>query len=183
MVALNPDYDRDGQKFADSVRRQIWALRKATFGGIGLGVELEPYQAEWFLKQCDGRNRAFNGERLERFRSAIANGQRTFYSGPVMFDSSGRLVNGRHRLRACVDTGKAIQTVVLFGMNTDVVLSDISDDVEPDDELDELIRAVRDAIESLLDHLSVNDGDEKASDELRDIVEDLAVALEEHHVY
>jgi hypothetical protein len=67
------------------------------------------------IRQSDPR-------RVTRLATIIREGRWHLTNDSVAFDSKGRLVNGEHRLRACIEAGKPIVIGVLRGMDDAVCI-------------------------------------------------------------
>ena len=84
-------------------------------------VTIWPDQAAWILANCFERNRKIRVGRIEQWSSQLRDGKWSLNGESIKFDSNCKLVDGHHRLHACVETGIGITTVVMTG--TDPVRS------------------------------------------------------------
>lgn len=77
-----------------------------------------PELAEEFLRH-NGTNRSLRPRLVERYAADMRAGN--WYSGgsTIDFDTEGRLLNGQHRLHACLLAGVPFQTVVVRGVDSE----------------------------------------------------------------
>lgn len=66
------------------------------------------------------KNRTVIKSHLRTLEEALRRGEWVFNGEPVIIASSGRVLDGQHRLMACVNTGIAIDTNVVFGVDESV---------------------------------------------------------------
>lgn len=74
---------------------------------------ITPAIAERMLRESNQNNRKMSVKRVEDLARQMKDGK--FLLGPdaIAFDKKNRLYNGQHRLQACVDSGVAIEAIVL----------------------------------------------------------------------
>ncbi len=77
-------------------------------------VTLTPVLARLLLLR-NRDNRPISEVNLERIKRDIRAGHFTFNGEAIIISQSGELNDGQHRVRAVAETGKSIQTVVVFG--------------------------------------------------------------------
>jgi hypothetical protein len=75
---------------------------------------IEPSRAELYLTR-NTRNRSINPRKAERLAQALKNGEWIFNAQPIVFDTNGVLLDGQHRLMACVMADIAIKSLVVWG--------------------------------------------------------------------
>lgn len=63
-------------------------------------------------------NRPGSEKGILRYSRAMQRGWK-FTGEPIIFSKSGRLLNGQHRLMACVRSGVSFETLVVFGIDDD----------------------------------------------------------------
>jgi hypothetical protein len=71
-----------------------------------------PEQAAEYLKQNTGNFRSIDRSRVARYAKEIKVGQWKLTGDTIKFDTDGMLVDGQHRLIACVESGCSFTTVV-----------------------------------------------------------------------
>lgn len=72
--------------------------------------------AERILQTRNQRNRPLSRHKMGQLCSDMANGDFRTNGESIIFDSSGNLSDGQHRLTACQSTGKSIVANVVFGV-------------------------------------------------------------------
>lgn len=82
--------------------------------GIPRLVEIQPELAEALL-HTQRRNRPRYKANFKRLRDAITAGEWKVTGETIIFDDEGHLIDGQHRLLACIASGKAIKTYVVYG--------------------------------------------------------------------
>lgn len=72
---------------------------------------ITPAQAKKYLEnnRC---NRKINGDRVKDLAKKIRDGKYVMPPDAIAFDTTGRLINGQHRLTACVEAGIPILSIV-----------------------------------------------------------------------
>jgi len=75
---------------------------------------IEPSRAKLYLTR-NTRNRSINSRKTERLAQAMKNGEWLFNAQPIVFDVNGVLLDGQHRLMACVMADIAIKSLVVWG--------------------------------------------------------------------
>lgn len=68
-----------------------------------------------YNKTEEWHNRPESKAALRRFKAAMERGW-VLTGETIIFSSSGRLLNGQHRLNACIETGTTFPCVVVFGI-------------------------------------------------------------------
>jgi hypothetical protein len=71
--------------------------------------------AEWLTKNI--KNRPVSRQHVSRIARAMTNGEWDLNGSTIRFASSGRLLDGQHRLLACVESGCAFTTLVVYGLS------------------------------------------------------------------
>lgn len=77
---------------------------------------ITPEMAEEFLKR-NTRNRLVNHGRVASLSDAIRRGEWVYDGTPISFDTDGVLCNGQHRLMAIVDSGRPVESDVVYGLS------------------------------------------------------------------
>lgn len=88
---------------------------------FGLNVEIEiitPIRASEYLAN-NAKHREINERKVEKLASDLDEQNWQLNGKVIIFDSNGRLLNGQHRLSACVLSGKDLTTLVVRGVNPD----------------------------------------------------------------
>lgn len=105
--------------------------------GISRVEEFTPQRAASILASSNGKNYRPLMERHARFLSrSIARGEFTVNGESIKFNTAGDLVDGQHRLRACVIANRPFRSYVVYGVD-DV----INIDTGSRRKLDDLLRA------------------------------------------
>jgi hypothetical protein len=85
----------------------------------GAVVTIQPDEAAYMLQEWNTRNRHHSQKSESDLVRAIKDGRWRDNGEAIIFGSDGRLLNGQHRLRACVLTGVPIPASVSFGVDPD----------------------------------------------------------------
>lgn len=81
-------------------------------------VTVTPHMAsKWLARNTDNRN--VRTRTVARYARDMIGGNWLLNGEAVVFDTDGRLLNGQHRLMACVQAGVAFDTVVIRGVATE----------------------------------------------------------------
>ncbi|PPD06300.1 MAG: hypothetical protein CTY28_14545 [Hyphomicrobium sp.] len=86
------------------------SIEKAEF------VTITPDAARELL-EYNSNNRAISRITLDRYIRDLNNGEWSVTGEAIKFSKSGRLLDGQHRLMACVKTGKSFRTLVVTGLD------------------------------------------------------------------
>lgn len=84
-------------------------------------ITVTPAMADELLRRNEGedyRNRALSAGTLEKYTNEMKRGWK-LTGEAIILSKSGRLLNGQHRLHACIAAGIAFQTFVVFGVEDD----------------------------------------------------------------
>lgn len=81
--------------------------------------EITPVQAAVWLER-GGVNRKINSTNLAKCVDSIGSESWAHNGETIKFSKSGRLLDGQHRLSACVQTGKIFWSLVVTGLDEDV---------------------------------------------------------------
>lgn len=83
-------------------------------GGYDFGREwITPEQAAEMLEK-NVRNRSVNRRSVDRLAAAISAGEWRFNAQPIQLTEAGEVLDGQHRLMACVAAGIAIECLVVW---------------------------------------------------------------------
>lgn len=89
--------------------------------GVTVSIEtITPEYAKWILDNCNTHNRRITSDQKRDERNQIfldmKNGRFAFNGESITFSPEGTLLDGQHRLNACVRAGKPFDTVVVRGV-------------------------------------------------------------------
>lgn len=70
--------------------------------------------AEWL--KANTANRKISAKSKSQYARDMASGNWRVTGDPIRFDINGKLIDGQHRLKACVDSGVNFTTAVLYGL-------------------------------------------------------------------
>lgn len=82
-------------------------------------VIVTPEIAAAWLDKNDG-NRRVSARHVDRLARDMKAGNFAFTGDPIRFDSDSRLIDGQHRLLACVKSGVPFETTVIYNLPPDV---------------------------------------------------------------
>lgn len=82
-------------------------------------VTITPDMAQEWLKH-NVNNRKFRQSRAELYASELAAGRWRFSGDSIKFSKNGTIIDGQHRLAACVQSGVSFKTVVVCGLDDEV---------------------------------------------------------------
>lgn len=80
-------------------------------------VTITPAMAEKWLKGTTSGNRPVRKTNLQRLANDMRTGQWSLNGESIVFDDNGNVIDGQHRLRAVVESGATIQSVVVRGVD------------------------------------------------------------------
>ena len=86
---------------------------------FGLTVEIEeitPELATQYLSN-NAKHREINPRKVEKLAADLDSQNWQLNGKVIIFDSTGRLLNGQHRLSACAVSGKTLTTLVVRGVD------------------------------------------------------------------
>lgn len=76
---------------------------------------LPPARAAEMLATSDGGNRPLKRVKMEQYAREMASGKWVTNGEPIIFDADGHLIDGHHRLTACVKADTTFATLVVRG--------------------------------------------------------------------
>lgn len=79
-------------------------------------ITVTPEQAREWLDTLNHRNRPITQSTVDRYAYQIKSGTWKMNGEPIIFGVSKNLLNGQHRLKACVQAGKPFTTLVVHGI-------------------------------------------------------------------
>ena len=82
---------------------------------------ITPDRAKQIWERRNFENRKISGIMLERFASDMAAGRWQMNGQGIVFDCDGRLVDGHHRISACIRANSPFTTLVTRGIEPDAV--------------------------------------------------------------
>jgi hypothetical protein len=83
-------------------------------------MTITPQMAEQFLLS-NNKNRVVNARRVNLYAHEILQGQWKLNGESIKFDKGGNLVDGQHRLKAIVAAKCPIESIVVFGLDSEVM--------------------------------------------------------------
>lgn len=94
--------------------------------GIQTGVaHITPELAKHLLATTNHDNRPLKPAHVKMLSTALKNDEWMLNGETIAFSKSGRLLDGQHRLTACVNTDKAFQTVIIKGIEDEAAFGTI----------------------------------------------------------
>ncbi len=78
-----------------------------------------PKRAQTILTSCNLDNRAIRWNRVSSYAQAMKAGRWIDTGESIKFDTEGRLIDGQHRLLACVEANLPMSVMVVRGLPTD----------------------------------------------------------------
>jgi hypothetical protein len=90
---------------------------------FGLSVEVEvisPANAEAYLKN-NAHHRKVKQKKIDNYVQDLEEGRWRLNGKTITFDSNGRLLGGQHRLHAVVQSGKSLTTLVVRGLDPEIL--------------------------------------------------------------
>jgi hypothetical protein len=96
------------------------ALLKAT-KPIRVRTLVTPPMAEHWLLTTNVKNRPLSEMHWMKIWLDIVEGRWRYNGEPISFSTDGTLLNGQHRLKACLESETAIDTDVIFGLPPEVM--------------------------------------------------------------
>lgn len=90
---------------------------------FGLEVEVEiisPENAKAYLEN-NAHHRKVKQKKIDAYMKEMQDGKWRLNGKVIIFDKNGRLLNGQHRLAAVVQSGVSLTTVVIRGVEPDVL--------------------------------------------------------------
>jgi len=88
---------------SDYVKAEVWVI--------------EPWLAEYLLDEDKNEhNRSINSANLRLLTRRMKNGEWKLTGEPIILSSEGTLLNGQHRLNACINADKPFESLVVSGI-------------------------------------------------------------------
>lgn len=69
------------------------------------------------------RNRPISENTVIAYGLDMLEGRWQYDGAPIRFDTDGNLIDGQHRLRACIDSGVSFENDVIFGLPPEAILT------------------------------------------------------------
>ena len=89
--------------------------------GLEITVEtIDAAQAQAYLDN-NAKHRPIKDKKVAEYMAEMQNGQWRLNGKTICFDRNGRLLNGQHRLSAVVRSNVPLTTVVVRGLDPDLV--------------------------------------------------------------
>jgi hypothetical protein len=82
-------------------------------------MTITPAEATLWLDTKNSRNRPISQSTVDRYTQEIKAGRWALNGQPVIFSKDQQLLNGQHRLKAIVAANKAIETLVVWGVENE----------------------------------------------------------------
>ena len=92
--------------------------RKSTKPEIQVHVITPDIAAAWLDKNVNNRNR--NKRTVDKYARDMASKTWRLTGDAIRFDAAGNLIDGQHRLAACVQSGMPFESIVIYNLNEDV---------------------------------------------------------------
>lgn len=120
-IDVLPSLSKKAPRFlapGQTVEEQVSILDEllATSRGVARPLWISPELAAHVLQNRNGGNRKINSMKVEELVHALEDDNFQITGATIIFGVSGRLLDGQHRLLACVRSGKAIKSYVVFGI-------------------------------------------------------------------
>jgi hypothetical protein len=77
---------------------------------------ITPQEATLWLDTKNSKNRPISENAVSKYTQEMKEGRWRLNGQPILFNRSGQLVNGQHRLMACVRANKSFETIVTYGV-------------------------------------------------------------------
>ncbi len=84
---------------------------------------INPELAKKWIALNAKNNRNVNQARVEQYARDMKAGKWKFNGETIKFSVGGALLDGQHRLRACIQAEKSFDTYVMFGLDTEAILT------------------------------------------------------------
>jgi len=86
----------------------------------GVEVKVVEMTPEWARLLMAGNvdNRSMRPKQVEAFARDMVNGVFFFNGSSIVVDENGRLIDGQHRLQACIDSGHSFVAILVTGVPT-----------------------------------------------------------------
>ena len=82
-------------------------------------ITVTPAQAQKWLDGCNHNNRNIRKTFVDYLVRQIKEQRWVLIGNPIAFDINGRLIDGQHRLKACILSEKSIEVFVIYGLGVD----------------------------------------------------------------
>ena len=82
-------------------------------------MTITPQEASLWLDTKNSKNRPISENSVAKYSQEMLQGRWRLNAQPIIFNKSGQLANGQHRLLACVRANTPFETVVTYGMDDD----------------------------------------------------------------
>ena len=79
-------------------------------------MTITPAEATLWLDTKNSKNRPISENAVAKYAQEMKEGRWWLNAQPIIFNRSGQLANGQHRLLACIRANKPFETVVTYGM-------------------------------------------------------------------
>ena len=97
------------------------AVMKPEDLGLSITVEIiTPSEAQAYLNN-NAKHRPIKDKKVAEYMEEMREGHWKLNGKTICFDRNGRLLNGQHRLSAVVRSGVSLTTVVVRGLDPDLV--------------------------------------------------------------
>jgi hypothetical protein len=88
---------------------------------------ITPEIATAWLEKHKGPNRQVRQSVVDRYARDMKNGKWLFTGDPIQFGKSGRLLNGQHRLWACIESDTSFDCLIVRGIENEQQVQDVID--------------------------------------------------------
>lgn len=107
-----------GTHDAPTFRKQLaWIIKESP---VAVRMEITPEMASVMMERNasdEWHNRPQSSAGIARFTKALRAGRWMYTGEALIFSSTGRLLNGQHRLMACMDSGVSLEALCAFGVD------------------------------------------------------------------
>lgn len=105
------------------VHEMLEQARQTDYGVATRVVLITPELAGDFLSTNFATNRPLRPERVAEYARQMAEGQWTLAEAAIIFDSQGRMVNGQHRLTACIQAATPFLSILAVGLDKNAIIN------------------------------------------------------------
>ena len=82
-------------------------------------MTVTPQEAALWLNTKNSKNRPISENAVAKYTQELKEGRWKLNGQPIIFNKTGQLANGQHRLLACVRANKEFETVITYGVDDD----------------------------------------------------------------
>jgi hypothetical protein len=82
-------------------------------------MTITPQEATLWIDTKNSKNRPISENAVAKYAQEMKDGRWKCNAQPIIFNKSGQLANGQHRLLACIRANKSFETLVAWGIEDD----------------------------------------------------------------